>query len=291
MVLTCDRSASALRQAALTVYMDHHVLRPTGFCCSSAVQCRSSAMSRSKPVTFAEGQLSHLGWYYDIESEGMPLRILVIGMETGRPDVGVTLTMRRQQILESAALPARQRNPHMIGVTHALRVLHGRTIGDDVAGEMLSLGPGHEDAHMFDAYAMANVRLCTSVRAGTMNSYPTAVMTRNCVRHLRETIRILEPTVCVVQSSAIPKMLSPIVTHRSMLSPHLAEVEIAGVRTLMAEFTHPTAWGEDNWGRWSNMPYLQNVVIPTLTAARARLGLPTADSGHPELSVTRNTTP
>jgi hypothetical protein len=264
MVLTCDRSASALRQAALTVYMDHHVLRPTGFCCSSAVQCRSSAMSRSKPVTFAEGQLSHLGWYYDIESEGMPLRILVIGMETGRPDVGVTLTMRRQQILESAALPARQRNPHMIGVTHALRVLHGRTIGDDVAGEMLSLGPGHEDAHMFDAYAMANVRLCTSVRAGTMNSYPTAVMTRNCVRHLRETIRILEPTVCVVQSSAIPKM---------------------------AEFTHPTAWGEDNWGRWSNMPYLQNVVIPTLTAARARLGLPTADSGHPELSVTRNTTP
>jgi hypothetical protein len=237
-------------------------------------------MAQTEPIDFAAGQLSHLGRFYDMEVDGVPLRILVIGMETGRTDTEVTLPMRRQQILESAALTPTERNQHMVGVTHALRTLHGRPIGDDSIDELLDFGDTHGRVHMFDAYAMANVRLCTSVKAGTKKSYPTAVMTRNCARHLKETIRILQPTVCVVQSTDIPKAMAPIVTHRRLLAPYLAEVEISGVQTLMAEFCHPTAWGELNWGRWTNMPYLQDAVIPTLNEARALLGLSAdADSG------------
>lgn len=126
---------------------------------------------------------------------------------------------------------------------------------------------------MFDAYAMANVRLCTSVKAGTTESRPTSVMTSNCVRHLRETVRILQPTVCVVQGKAIPKALAPIMTGRRQVAPHLAEVTIGGVQTMMAEFSNPTAHADLNWGRWTNMPYLQNTVIPTLREARIRMGL------------------
>jgi hypothetical protein len=273
--LTCDLVASTRRQVELTAYMDRHVLGPAGFCCSSATRCRTSAMAQKEPADFADGQLSHLGKFYDIEADGVPLRILIIAMETGRTDTGVTLPKRRQQILESAAETPRDRNQHMVGVTHALRTLHGRRIGDDSIGELLDFGNSHDRVHMFDAYAMANIRLCTSVKAGTTNSYPTAVMARNCVRHLKETLRILQPTVCVVQSMDIPKALAPIVTHRRAVAPHLAEVEISGVQTLMAEFSHPKAWGELNWGRWTNMPYLQSTVIPTLKEARALLGLPT----------------
>lgn len=94
------------------------------------------------------------------------------------------------------------------------------------------------------------------------------------VGHLRETVRILRPTVCVVQSTRIPGVLVPIVTRRREVAPHLAEVTIGGVQTLMAEFSHPTAYADLNWGRWTNMPYLQNTVIPALREARARLGLP-----------------
>jgi hypothetical protein len=277
--LICNLTASARRLAELTAYMEHHVLGPAGFCCSSATLCRASAMAQKEPADFAAGQLSYLGSVYDIEEDGVPLRILVIAMETGRTDEGVTLSMRRRQILESAALSPRQRNQHMVGVTHALRSLHGRSIGDDPSGELLQFAGAPDRTHMFDGYAMANVRLCTSVKAGTTNSYPTATMTANCVRHLKETIRILQPTVCVVQSKDIPKALKPIVSYRRALTPHLAEVEIGGLLTLMAEFSHPTAWGEQNWGRWTNMPYLYGTVIPTLKEARAVLGLPTGSIG------------
>jgi hypothetical protein len=274
MVLTYDQAESTRRQVELTAYMDRHVLRPDGFCCSSAARCLESALAQNEPIDFGAGQLSHLGKFYDIEEDSVPLRILVIAMETGRPDNGITLPMRRQQVLACAALAPRSRNPHMIGVTHALRTLHGRPIGDDPKGESLDFGDNHNRAHMFDAYAMVNVRLCTSVKAGTTKSRPTSLMTKNCVRHLRETVRILQPTVCVVQSTRIPGVLVPIVTRRREVAPHLAEVTIGGVQTLMAEFSHPTAYADLNWGRWTNMPYLQDTVIPALREARARLGLP-----------------
>lgn len=185
-------------------------------------------MTQKEPVDFAAGQLSHVGRFYDIEEDEVPLRILVIGMETGRTDHEVTLQTRRQQILESAALEPTARNPHMIGVTHALRTLHGRPIGQDLKGELINISDNGHPTHIFDAYAMANVRLCTSAKAGTTKSRPTRIMTQNCVRHLKETIRILQPTVCVVQSTRIPKALAPIVTRRNQVAPHLAEVEIGG---------------------------------------------------------------
>lgn len=231
-------------------------------------------MAQKQPVDFAAGQLSHVGKFYDIEEDAIPLRILVIGMETGRTDSEVSLQMRRRQVLESAALMPKDRNPHMIGVTHALRTLHGYEIGHDPRGELLNLVGSSHPVHIFDAYAMANVRLCTSVKAGTTQSRPTRVMTANCVRHLEETIRILQPTVCVVQSMRIPKALAPIVVRRKQVAPHLAEVEIGGVETLMAEFSHPTAYAELNWGRWTNMPYLGGIVVPALREARVCLGLP-----------------
>ena len=254
--------------------MSSHVLGPKGFCCSSAESCEKSAMAQKTPIDFAAGQLSHLGRYYELAENGVDLRILVIAMETGRKDVNVTLEMRRQQVLNSAAAAPRSRNPHMIGVTHVLRTLNGMPIGDDPAGELIDVVPNRDSAHLFDAFAMANVRLCTSVTKGKTQSRPTRLMTKNCVRHLQETIRILQPTVCVVQGTPIPKALTPIVTRRVQVSSHLAEVTIAGVVTLMAEFSHPTAYAGLNWGRWTNMPYLENIVVPTLGQVRARLGLP-----------------
>lgn len=273
MTKTCAMGTSANRRADLATYMAREVLGPQGFCCKSAHECRNSALAQRQPIEFAAGQLSHVGKFYDLIEDAIPLRILVIGMETGRTDHEVSLQMRRQQLLESAALIPKARNPHMIGVTHALRTLHGLPIGPDPEGEFLQVGPGSHPVHIFDAYAMANVRLCTSVKAGTTQSRPTRIMTKNCLRHLEETIRILQPTVCVVQSTRIPKALRPIVTRRTQVAPHLAEVEVGGVHTLVAEFSHPTAYADLNWGRWTNMPYLDDIVLPTLREARVRLGL------------------
>lgn len=274
MALVCDLTVAAQRRDHLDAYMTRHVLGPHGFCCSSRTACKASATAQKAPIDFAEGQLSHLGEYYELAEGGVALRVLVIAMETGRLDSRVTLAERREQVLGSAKLPPRSRNPHMVGVTHALRTLHGRAIGDDVPGERLDFGQNGKNVHLFDAYAMANVRLCTSVKENTTQSRPTRLMTTNCIRHMRETIRILQPTVCVVQGTPIPRALAPILTRRAQLSTHLADVTIGGTDTLMAEFSHPAAHGDFNWGRWTNMPYLERIVIPTLQQVRRRLGLP-----------------
>lgn len=170
MTKTCDTAKSTKRQADLASYMERAVLGPQGFCCTSANQCWKSAVAQKEPVDFAAGQLSHVGKFYDINEDAIPLRILVIGMETGRTDREVSLQMRRRQILESAALMPKARNPHMTGVSHALRTLHGCQIGQDPKGELLDVGGSGHPVHIFDAYAMANVRLCTSVKAGTTQS-------------------------------------------------------------------------------------------------------------------------
>ena len=65
-------------------------------------------------------------------------------------------------------------------------------------GELIELPAESEPVHLFDCYAMANIRLCSATLAGTSTSKGTAVMSRNCLRHLAATIAILAPTVVIL---------------------------------------------------------------------------------------------
>lgn len=223
---------------------------------------------------FSEGQLSHVGDHYDLISDGSPLRILVIAMETGRDDVGVTLETRRLQLATSAALEFRSRNPHMRGTTSALRAAVGRRPGDDRAGELIALPAEPSPVHVFDCYAMANIRLCSATVAGTSSSKGTSIMSRNCLRHLLSTIQILEPTMVIVQGLPVAGALGPIVTTRTRLSDELSLASIGGVDVALACFTHPSAKSlHQHWGRLTSAEYLWRVVTPTIVRARFLLGL------------------
>ena len=88
--------------------------------CSNLAGCRRSALfgrddRRRDEVEFAAGQLPHVGHSYDLTENGVALRVLIIAMETGRPDERVTLERRRLQLAQSAALSMTGRNPHMQG--------------------------------------------------------------------------------------------------------------------------------------------------------------------------------
>ena len=191
-------------------------------------------------------------------------------METGGSDGGISLENRRSQLQESAARPYSGRNPHMRGTISALRIIAGREPGSDRAGEWLDVG--NEKVHLFDTYAMANVRLCSATVKGTTESKATRTMTENCVEHLMETVRLLEPRLCIVQGISVAAALQSVGTEVERYSPNLARVRLGGQETLLANFSHPSAKRtEYHWGRLTTVPYLHEVVVPTLREARCQL--------------------
>ncbi|WP_157563388.1 hypothetical protein [Micromonospora chokoriensis] len=225
-------------------------------------------MSRPE-AAFAAGQLSHVGHHYDLVLDGVPARTLVIAMETGRARGGVTLKQRYAEVMQSAGLAFTARNPHMRGVTSALRLAAGREPGPDRAGELLNLDNVSSPVHLFDAYAMANMRLCSAMVSGTTKSLGNPTMSRNCAPHMSATIEILQPTLCIVQGVEVYKSLTTMMSDRRQITPHLVRARIAGVETLVAAFNHPSAMRlTDHWGRLTKVPYLFETVAPTLRAAQ-----------------------
>ncbi|MET7805036.1 hypothetical protein [Micromonospora chersina] len=274
MTLSSDTIATGSRIDRLGQYMAERVLATSGTCvCRRLDSCRQSVLGGSRGASrpeaaFAAGQLSHVGHHYDLVVDGVPSRTLVIAMETGRAREGVTLKERHAEVMKSASLAFTERNPHMRGVTSALRLAAGRDPGADRDGEHLRLDGVRSPVHLFDAYAMANMRLCSAVVSGTSKSLGNATMSRNCAPHMAATINILEPTLCIVQGVEVHKALTALMTRRRRLAPHLEQARVAGVDTLVAAFTHPSAMRlTDHWGRLTSAPYLYETVVPTIRLA------------------------
>lgn len=269
MAFTTDPATTIERFETLHRYMDSHVLRGDDFICHHFQECRSSALNvrSGRRRQYSEGQLSHVGNHYELAEDGVPLRILVIAMETGGTDAKVSLQTRRSHLHASSEKPYWRRNPHMRGTVSALRVVVGREPGFDSDGEWLDVE--NERVHLFDAYAMANMRLCSATVAGTTTSRATATMTRNCLEHLIQTVRILEPNLCIVQGLPVGNALQAVQTDVKRVSPNLSTGCLGGHETLIAAFTHPSAPPKvHHWGRLTEVPYLEDVVVPTLQQAR-----------------------
>jgi hypothetical protein len=277
-----DPITTAARFDLLREYMDEHVLTPgRRFICASRDLCRDSACRYRRTYQvradreFHPAQLSHVGTHYDLIEAGHPLRILVIPMDTGGADEGITLEERSTRVMVGGAAEAYgQRNPHMKGTTNALRLALGRQARDDRSGEWLSLTNERAPVHLFACFAMANLRLCSAIKPGSTQSKGTPTMSENCTQHLAKTIEILEPTLCIVQGVGVARWVQRIVDMHEPITSELARVRVAGVETLLATFTHPSAKNVDqHWGRLTSVPYLCEIVQPTIRRARQELGL------------------
>jgi hypothetical protein len=270
MVLYSEPEQTRSRIAELAQYMSSQVLGDDGFCCGRESACRASALLR-QGTSFWRGQLSHVGQHYDLVENGKPWRVLVLGMETGRERELVTLAERRLEQQPVISGDPRGRKPHMKGTASALRLAFGRTPGPDRRGELLELANSPESVHVMDAYALVNMRLCSAVATGTTSSRGTPVMTTNCLPHLAATVRILEPTLCILQSGPARTGIDSLVTQVRPQGSNLEHVHLAGVPVYLASFVHPHQQGRNspqNWGRSFSTPYLDGVVTPAIQAAR-----------------------
>lgn len=259
-----DPNATAARYAKLAAYTGEAILDDTRFRCASETSCRRSLTSG---VHFAAGQLSHVGRYYDAFIGDAPFRVLVIAMDTGRSNGGVSLDQRRSELYASAALSFTRRNPHMRGTTLALRAVFQRENWQDASEEFLD--DDRRSVHLFDAYAMANLRLC-SATLGSTQSKGTTTMSRNCLRHLRATIDILEPTLVIVQGAEVGKSLRALVRDPVVLGTSVEAVGLAAgaAPVVLATFPHPSyPAAKYNWSA-ATRPYFAQTVLPALRQAR-----------------------
>jgi hypothetical protein len=257
-LIATDPSRTARRRQALGRYFAADVFGERGFRCTHAEACRRSVTAAD--AQFFEGQLSYVGPHYDAALGGDPLRVLVVAMEVGSGPPHITMPMRDQQVWERRDQGFRQRNPHMRGVTLALRSAFERPLDEDPAGELLDTENG--PVHLFEAYAMANLVLC-SAAAGGRSSRATETMRANCVRHLAETIRILEPTLIISQGATLIPELTRLIDVDERHSEVVAAGGVGGHRFIWVALRHPT----HNWD-WLSRPYLREVAAPAITLGR-----------------------
>jgi hypothetical protein len=127
--------------------------------CHHADQCGAEACRVG--ADFYAGQLSYLGPHYDLIQGGEALRVLIVPMEVGDLPAYVSMEHRSEAV---QSVRYGKRNPHMQGVVFALQLAFGLPLSDGRANEHLD--SNHGRIHLLDAFAMANLRLCSLAGPG-----------------------------------------------------------------------------------------------------------------------------
>lgn len=272
MTVTCDRQKTEERRRALEQYLTANVLADQ-FICTHFRECRSSHAE-----AFYEGQLHHLGRFYDLLFDGLPLRVVVVGQEYGHEPARVHSEARYQMIMHSglycrfkAEGDYEARNPHMRGTTNALRLLFGIPLGTDHESEFMTVDD--ERFHLFDAFALVNYLLCSAVgNDGKTRGLATSTMMKNCQHHFQHALRILEPSVVVVQGKTFwPWIQSAFdsVTHQAH---EVHSARLGPLQMFVASFTHPSAPSyPHNWGTNDQTPYLLQTAAPSIAWIRDQI--------------------
>lgn len=282
-VYQVDRETSKQRAKDLQSYLTKWVAktRLEEMVCTSYPDCKASG--RKSGASFHEAQGHAVGDCFELSTaEGVPFRVLVVPMEAGGGETFANVARRTACVRASGRLPFQStphekgRNPQMKGTTLALRLAFGLRYADAHGRPFIS--PEEEQvnftdgttAHLFECFAMANLLLCSAVaKSGGGASRATAVMRKNCARHLVATVGKLQPTLVISQGSGLVKTLrgSFGVTHpmSTNLGANLATCDLDGNQFIWAALRHPTR----NWST-INQPYFRETVVPTLQQARKR---------------------
>jgi hypothetical protein len=184
---------------------------------------------------------------------------------------------RHEQVLESglrrryyADAGHAGRNPHMRGTTLALRIIFGLGLGLDHADEFIEPVNGRP-FHLFDGFALVNRLLCSAGLPNSSQGRPTPAMFGNCAQHFQRTLAILEPTLVILQGSAVARRTSAILPAVREFGEHHYEADFSGKRIIVCAFSHPSARGNQRWGDSPQSPYVRHVLEPTLKDAVRRL--------------------
>jgi hypothetical protein len=263
--LSIDSQGTIERKLALTTFFNKRVLKGDSFICKNYLECKNSHQG-----IFYEGQLHHVGDRYEVTFNEKPFRIMVVGQEYGHEPAKVGMDARSEMVLQDTGLlkTFSERNPHMRGVTSALRLLYGLPLGSDRSSELMQTDA--ERFHLFEAFALVNYLLCSAVDHETgRRGKATQTMLRNCQDHFKKAVEILDPSIMVIQSKGFWKTIANAFERVTQITDNLYRARLGEEEIIVAVFAHPsTPDNRSNWGRSADTPYLLNTVAPTLKQAR-----------------------
>ena len=260
MLFSFDLEKRDKRYRNLDKYFKDNVLNDSAFICPSFKKCKSSFSGN-----FYEGQLHHIGKYYDLTLNNKPFRIVVVGKEYGYNHRHYSLDKRYgnpEEDVRGGLIKYRKINPHMKGTTSLLRLLFGIPLGFDVKKEYIVINDSK--FHIYDGYVLVNYHLCSAVIPGTTKSRPTKQMEKNCFKHFHKTLTVLEPTIIAVQGKTIWNPVSQAFDSIHQISDSLFKARIGRQESFLCFFSHPSSWGDLNWGKNEPTPYLIETVVPTV---------------------------
>lgn len=260
---------TAARHAALAAYYQQHLLGEESFLCRHCVACKASYTN--KEGRYTEGQLNAPGTHYDLTADGKPLRIVVVGQESGSGVAHLDMGDRRAAIAKTAAEqrfvaepghPARTQ--HMKGITNVLRLIFGKGLGTNYVDEFVTLANGSE-VHLLHCFALVNYLLCSAHSTKrSKRGESTATMRRNCNEHFRATLEILEPTVVIVEGKAMWPHVQRAFDTIEAVDGVIFRATLGARKMVVLSFTHPSAMHPHNWGINANTPYLLETVVPAI---------------------------
>ena len=160
----------------------------------------------------------------------------------------------------------RTRNPHMKRDDPRLTA---HLVWESPDGSPGRLHLNRKRVHIFDCFALVNRLLCSAHSEGSRGR-PTPTMFGNCDRHFAATLRILQPTLVIVQGKGVWERTRLTLPVRRKLSPTLLERDLNETPTTVCAFTHPSARHPYRWDSPSS-PYFREVVRPTLRRALRRI--------------------
>ncbi len=219
--------------------------------------------------------MSHIGLRSDLRKDGKPLRVTVIGQEAGSAKVKrVTVEERYQHIYQQSGIECRynaetghqSRNPHMRGTTSALRIIFGKGLGKDYAGEWVQPEKG-APFHVFDGFALVNRLLCFAGPKDSRQGRGTKTMLTDCRTHFAATLSILEPTILIIQGRQAATGPAEILGRGRIYSENVHEAFLKQQRMVVCDLSHPSTRGELRWGDRLDSPYLTDTVFRSLELA------------------------
>lgn len=277
--LQFDEVRTACRIRALERYYDEHVLSGRKFVCPSFRDCKASL---GPGLKFYYGQLSHVGKRYDVRRNGKDLRIVVCGLEYGRPPSKVAMDRRYEMVVRETGIgrafykdsERENRNPHMRGTTLMLKrtPLGGAAVSQQSFNNWYKefiARPHIAKNHIFNMFSLVNFLLCSAVQGDTQGR-STRQMRDQCAEHYLETLRILDPNLVVLQGkNGLDQVLRALELSESWrkTTETLGRFQGEGLDFVTCNFTHPAARSADQAWAHPNRPYFRSVVLPTLRRA------------------------
>lgn len=272
-MISCNLIRTKQIKKKVKNYLEKNVLA-NKFLCKMHLQCKSS-----HDGIFYEGQLHHIGNFYDLTYKQKPYRIVIVGQEYGHKPARVTLEKRYKNIMNSATKKRFKaldnfghRNPHMRGTTSVLKALFGFQLSTFYEDEFITIDGSKQ--HIFDSFALVDYLLCSAVPfEGSKKGKSTNEMKKNCRKHFRNVIKILEPNIIIVQGKQFFPWIKKSFDFSKNISENLYKSNIDFNEYLVASFTHPSAHFPYNWGANEKTQYLLNTVLPTVSKIRSIIGV------------------